>query len=380
MAVYYNEWDPFMAQWLRNLIKVGHLLPGDVDERDIREIAPDDLRGYTQHHFFAGIGGWAVALSLAGWPADRPVWTGSCPCQPFSAAGKRRGEKDERHLWPAWLQLIRECQPSTVFGEQVASPLGREWLSGVRADLETVGYAVGAADLCAAGVGSPQIRQRLWWVADSEPFRRRGRSDGNSQGEGGPLQTEGSGSIGRLPNTDIGGDQCQVEREEIVGKDTAGPAGGAGGCGSAGGVSDARGNRREQGTESVRRGQSKPPRADEIGGIWDSHKQGPQGCGPILRSGSLNGADCEQISPTSYWSDFDILPFQDGKARRVESGTFPLVAGLSSSVVPDGDPSVSYAQATAEARVMRLKGYGNSIVPQNAAVFIRACQEVMGLG
>lgn len=164
---YYNEFDPFAAQWLSNLISAGHIAPGDVDERSIVEVKADDLAGYNQCHFFAGIGGWSLALRLAGWPDDRPVWTGSCPCQPFSIAGRRAGEKDARHLWPEMFRLIRERDPATVFGEQVASADGCGWLTGVFTDLESVGYRVAGADLCAAGVGAPHIRQRLFWVADS---------------------------------------------------------------------------------------------------------------------------------------------------------------------------------------------------------------------
>ena len=161
MAAYYNEFDGFAAEWLRNLVAAGQIAPGDVDERDIREVSADDLDGYQQCHFFAGIGGWSYALRLAGWPDDRPVWTGSCPCQPLSGAGRRQGPADARHLWPAFHRLIAERGPAVVFGEQVAGRLGREWLAAVRADLEHLGYAVGAADLPAASVGAPHIRQRL---------------------------------------------------------------------------------------------------------------------------------------------------------------------------------------------------------------------------
>ena len=167
MAAYYNEIEPYAAQWLRNLIAAGHIAPGDVDERSIKEVKADDLKGYKQCHFFAGIGGWSIALRQAGWDDARSVWTGSCPCQPFSSAGRQKGFADERHLWPNFYQLIAECGPPNVFGEQVASKLGREWLAGVRADLEILGYACGAADLCAAGVGAPHIRQRLYWCADA---------------------------------------------------------------------------------------------------------------------------------------------------------------------------------------------------------------------
>ncbi len=162
---YYNEFDPKAAAWLRELIAQGLIPPGFVDERSIEDVKPNELTGYTQCHFFAGIGGWSLALQLAGWPTDCQVWTGSCPCQPFSAAGKGAGFADERHLWPAFFHLIEQCRPAAVFGEQVASRDGLNWLDLVCADLEGAAYAIGAADLCAAGVGAPHIRQRLYWVA-----------------------------------------------------------------------------------------------------------------------------------------------------------------------------------------------------------------------
>jgi DNA (cytosine-5)-methyltransferase 1 len=182
---YYNEIDPYAAAWLRNLSDCGLIPKGDVDERSIVDVRPSDLGGYTQCHFFAGIAGWSYALHLAGWPTDRQVWTGSCPCQPFSPAGLQAGTSDERHLWPSFFWLIAQCKPSIVFGEQVASKLGRDWFSGVRSDLETLGYAVGAADLCAAGVGAPHGRQRLYFVADSQRDKQ-------------PRKESCSGPIGRV--------------------------------------------------------------------------------------------------------------------------------------------------------------------------------------
>ncbi|EKO3931982.1 DNA cytosine methyltransferase [Vibrio fluvialis] len=165
---YYNEIDPFAAQWLRNLIKAGHIANGIVDERSIEDVYPEELREFTQCHFFAGVGVWSLALRQAGWEDKRPVWTGSCPCQPFSAAGKSAGFADERHLWPAWFHLIQQRQPGTVFGEQVASKDGLAWLDLVQSDLEAENYTNAAFDLCAAGVGAPHIRQRLWFVAEKE--------------------------------------------------------------------------------------------------------------------------------------------------------------------------------------------------------------------
>lgn len=169
MSAYYNDVEPYVVAWLRNLVATGLIAPGDVDERSISEISGDDLVGYTQCHFFAGIGGWSRALRLAGWPDDRPVWTGSCPCQPFSAAGRRVGFADERHLWPEFYRIISERRPPVVFGEQVA--IASNWLDLVRGDLEALDYAVGAIPLEAASAGAEHFRDRYWLVADGTRTR-----------------------------------------------------------------------------------------------------------------------------------------------------------------------------------------------------------------
>ena len=166
MAAYYNEIDPWCAEMLRVLIANGEIAHGEVDERSICDVDPKDLDGFTQCHFFAGIGIWSRALRVAGFPDWRRVWTGSCPCQPFSQAGKGDEFGDERHLWPSWFRLIRERRPLVIFGEQVASPTALGWADRVFSDLEGEGYAVGSVDTCAAGFGAPFIGQRLYFVAD----------------------------------------------------------------------------------------------------------------------------------------------------------------------------------------------------------------------
>jgi len=173
MAAYYNEHNAFAARWLRNLIAAGEIPAGIVDERSIEDVFPSDLRGFTQCHFFAGLGGWALALRLAGWSDDRPVWTGSCPCQPFSAAGKGTGLADERHLWPAWHHLIKECTPEAILGEQVAAAIGKDWLSLVHQDLDGIGYDLGAAVVPACSVGAPHKRDRLWLAAHPKRNKQR---------------------------------------------------------------------------------------------------------------------------------------------------------------------------------------------------------------
>lgn len=276
MSSYYNEIDPFAAQWLRNLIDAGHIAPGIVDERSIEDIHPEELDEFTQCHFFAGIGGWSLALRLAGWPDDEPVWTGSCPCQPFSSAGKGAGFADERHLWPAFHHLITERRPPVVFGEQVAGGAGRSWLSLVRADLEALGYAVGAGDICAASLGAPHIRQRLYWVADAASAGRT---------EGWPESRDRQAPRG-------------IEPCSLVHTSGERPGGGA---------------------------QDGPRLTAEVPG------PGCEAAEPLVNTkGKQMGVPgCSRIEGVSSpWSNCDWLPCRDGKARPVEPGTFPLASRI----------------------------------------------------
>lgn len=194
MTAYYNEHDPYAAQWLRNLITAGHIAPGEVDERDVQDVRPSELTGYTQCHFFAGIGVWSLALRRAGWPDDRPVWTGSCPCQPFSAAGQGLAFSDERHLWPAWHHLITQRKPPQFFGEQVASSDGYAWLDLVQTDVEAAGYAFGPIVLPAAGFGAPHERHRIFFVADAQ-------RDGAKRTRGAQLVADANGEAFDLADT-----------------------------------------------------------------------------------------------------------------------------------------------------------------------------------
>lgn len=172
---YYNEIEPAAAHVLECLIKDGIIADGDVDRRSITEVDGRDVSDYAQAHFFAGGGLWSVAARLAGWPDDKPLWTGSCPCQPFSVAGKGKGINDERHLWPHFFRLIRAVRPPVVVGEQVAGKAGYGWFDGVQSDLEGEDYASRAVDIPACSVNSPHIRQRLYWVAYADSAFIEGR-------------------------------------------------------------------------------------------------------------------------------------------------------------------------------------------------------------
>jgi DNA (cytosine-5)-methyltransferase 1 len=227
MASYYNEIDPYAAQWLRNLIDAGHIAAGDVDTRSIVDVKADDLKGYTQCHFFAGIGVWSHALRQSGWADSRPVWTGSCPCQPFSIAGNGEGTNDERHLWPVWFELIKQCRPDVVFGEQVESAIKYGWLDLVQHDVEGEGYSLGAVGIPAAGVGAPHIRHRLYFVAQSPEIGRGGRRHGDTPRYSGQIQTEGRSAFGELADTTSGGwagvgGNGQAQEQRVAQRGTSG--------------------------------------------------------------------------------------------------------------------------------------------------------------
>lgn len=259
---YYNEWDKGAAAWLRELIN-NKLIPyGYVDERSITEVTPSDLEGFTQCHFFAGIGGWPIALQLAGIPESTRLWTGSPPCQPFSVAGKSLGFDDERHLAPAFIRLIRECKPELMFGEQVAAAIGKHWLDFVFLNLEDKGYACGASVLPACSVGAPHKRDRLFFGA----------------------------TLGYRDNTVT---------------------------------------------------------------------QGFRGFKPVIHEKRWEDEKRHVISPdvaTHFWSEWKTDKGADGKTRII-----PPDYGSSDNGIPS--------------RVGRLRGYGNAIVPQVAAEFVKAFME-----
>jgi DNA (cytosine-5)-methyltransferase 1 len=313
LKAYYNEIDSYAAQWLRNLISAGHIIPGDVDERSIEDVKPNDLHGYTQCHFFAGIGVWSYALRRAGWSDDRPVWTGSCPCQPFSTAGKRKGTADERHLWPAWFYLIEQCRPSVVFGEQVASKDSYAWLDIVQTDMEAAGYAFGAIVLPAAGFGAPHGRHRIFFVADSASNRRiRSGASTEIEKELSAKPEKGwklaFGFKGRsISDSSISTELATYALDEFKQKRMEG--------------------------------------FNRHGYEWGRWLQ-PNGSVATKGESSL-------ANPTNgFWRDADWLLCRDGRWRPVEPGTFPLAYGITS-------------------RLGRLRAYGNAIVAPVAEAFVR---------
>lgn len=348
-GAYYNEFDPYAAQWLRNLIKAGHIADGEVDERSIADVHADDLKGFTQCHFFAGIGGWSLAARLAGWPDELPLWTGSCPCQPFSVAGKGKGQDDERHLWPAFFDLIKARRPPVVMGEQVAAAVGKSWLDGVFTDLESIGYATGAAVVPACAVNAPHRRDRLWFVADNlGNSQHDGQSASafrgcdaqavqhNSQGQDSSKQFTGASASGNVSSS-IMADTTSGGRDEGQSDDT----------------------RMHQRVEAQGSAGRFALNGNGYSNVANTECGGQPRQGQLARSvnstASCNGqADrADDDSSGTFWHGAEYIAGPDGKARRIE-------------------PSIRLLAHGVPARVGALKAYGNAIVPQVAAEIIKS--------
>jgi len=333
---YYSEHDPFAAAWLRELIKANQISPGEVDERSIEDVLPSELRGYKQCHFFAGIGVWSYALRQAGWPDDREVWTGSCPCQPFSAAGKRKGTSDERHLWPAFYHLIRECSPRNVFGEQVASKDGLAWFSTVSTDLEAAGYAVGGVDLCAAGFGAPHIRQRLYFVGSSLDYAANSRYDSARK-----CERRSSSLASRFEQSGIAGIGLADSFNSLGGQ-----------VGANGG-----GSQEGSGTEGLEQRSVH----SSLGNLADTDlaitsEEWKQRSGQFLRTCEDEGTGVGCGLVNGFWREAEWIYCRDEKLRPIEPGSSPLATGITN-------------------RVGKLRGYGNALCAPVAQSFIEAYLE-----
>jgi DNA (cytosine-5)-methyltransferase 1 len=314
---YYNEIDPKVAAWLRELIKCGLIADGDVDERSIADVTAGDIAGYAQCHFFAGIGGWSYALRLAGIPDNFPIWTASLPCQPFSVAGKQLGKADERHLLPHYIELVKQCRPTTQFGEQVASAIKHGWACDLQAAMEAEGYAIGYHVLGSHSVGSFHQRQRLYWVAHSNSLgcdSREANSDSKSRASAWSDCRSANNELADNSSTRLEERQKQFARKEQQAIERSGDA-----CVFGNAKSDDKQRNREREARSG----------------WKS-----------------------EIGRSSLWSNPDWIECRDNKSRPIKPGLAPLAYGI-------------------PARVVRLRGYGNAIVPQVAAEFIAAFCEVV---
>jgi DNA (cytosine-5)-methyltransferase 1 len=398
----YNEIDEEARAGLAELMRQGFIMPGAIDGRSIKEVQPDDYKGFTQVHLFAGIGVWSHAARLAGWPDSRPLWSGSCPCQPFSAAGKRGGGDDPRHLWPDMLRLARPFRPPVIVGEQVAGSLGYGWLDGVQSDLAAENYASRAVDIAACGFDAPHIRNRLAWIAERMADTNGGERDGRS------IEQE--------------------RRPEGRGPDRGADAGGEALVDA---QSERRGKRRTE--AGVQRGRSAAPGPDvrelalnvghtesRVGGTglrqdgsffdWplsaDANVSDGEAVGDAERAGleghaghgDGDGGRSVEAGPAAppngrngtFWSDAEWLICHDGKARRAQPGIRLLAHGAGAGILSDGgrgDSAAAYIESLAKEagvkspslRIPLWKTAGNSIVAPLFAEVLAAYLDTEGV-
>jgi len=119
------------------------------------------------------------------------VITGGYPCQPFSVAGKQKGEQDPRHLWPEMLRLVKECRPSWVIGENVSGHI-KLGLDTVLDNLESEGYSARTFSISASSIGAWHKRERVWIIANSECNGQFTSEESRGIGETISKESEGS--------------------------------------------------------------------------------------------------------------------------------------------------------------------------------------------
>lgn len=234
--------------------------------------------------------------------------TGGFPCQPYSVAGKRRGNEDDRAIWPQMLRVIREARPRWVLGENVPGIISLA-LDGVLADLEAEGYACESFVVPACAVDAKHRRDRVWIVANSNKSDSRTRGNGREYPIGERAHNELAGpDQGPKP---VAHRTCNGWRQ---GKQDAGRCIEGTGTGPQSG--------------SWNNGET----------LADCHEQRPQ------RHGRLQQCASELPSGPIRWPDEEEWFAESGMGR-----------------VAHGIPN----------RVDRLRGLGNAIVPQVAAEILR---------
>lgn len=327
MAAIYNEIDRNACAWLRQLIAMNKITSGNIAETSIHNMPGpwsawlEEPQCFAWVHWFAGIGGWDLALQMAGWPKHKQIWTASCPCQPYSIAGKQKGNSDERDLWPDFFRVVKHFRPTTVVGEQVSSAIRAGWMDRLQKDMEAEGYTVGHIVLGAHSVNAPHQRQRLYWFATTKNL---------------------------VPNADANEHRCPEQFNESREWDSSEP----GHC------------------PVIDWSDIRNSRLDDFSGERRERRR-------RIHRVSKNA----RINKAGNWQEWErFVSKSDGKSRPIEPGVAPVVDGLPRGVVPSSYRGLEIdANNSAEARTMRIRGYGNAIVPQVAATFVRGLMDMIGV-
>ena len=269
------------------------------------------------------------------------IITGGFPCQPFSVAGKQKGTDDNRHLWPEMFRIIKEFTPRWVIGENVKGITNIQdgmVFENVCTDLEGEGYEVRAFNIPAAGVGAPHRRERIWIVANSRRSIRGEQSSWNQEGIGSRTseQTEWS--------TDSDSITGSSEREKIMANSNTGRSNGS--------------------IKEIQTGRDTSITSSED--VANTNLNREKWNQPKDRNGSRTQQNSQDVADTesSFGNDIQAVAgigesttqevFGDGSSVRGESAWWDI------------EPDVGRVAHGLPGRVYRLKGLGNSIIPQIA--------------
>jgi len=251
------------------------------------------------------------------------IITGGYPCQPFSVAGRKKGEEDPRHLWPEYFRLIKELRPTWVVGENVGGHI-KLGLDTVLEDLESEGYSARTFSISAAGIGANHQRERVWTIAHSNEFGRDNGSNhreerqvqGNEERNFEKSKSKGERWINRFgkvsPNME--NSRCTQWPWTFFGEENEDET------------------RKENANQFERSGSPSTSNvANTKGSVWNEHDSESENSGSSLQEIPGIGSSISGVSP--WWSV---------------------------------EPNVGRVAHGIPQRVDRLKSLGNSIVPQIA--------------
>ena len=276
------------------------------------------------------------------------IITGGYPCQPFSTAGQRRGDKDDRHLWPEMLRVIQAVRPTWVIGENVAGHISMG-LDTVLSDLENQGYQARCFVIPAVAADAHHRRDRCWIIAHADS---EGEPDGSINEQRleraivGNAKHDGSSAV-----RDIGRIQRELDRQTQKIEQSAGSGDRASAVGNA---------------EREQRGTAKARRLDVDRSVLDRSQGREETDATEGSSADVSNADSEGLQRQSK-------PKGSRQKGRQQIGDEGLPWGKSKFWLPE--PGVGRVANGVSGRVHRLRQLGNSIVPQVAARILWAIKE-----
>jgi DNA (cytosine-5)-methyltransferase 1 len=288
------------------------------------------------------------------------ILTGGFPCQPFSAAGKRKGKGDDRYLWPEMLRVIAEVGPTWIIGENVAGLINmaqpdsqpemgceadtdieenadcdaRGILGGIIDDLENLGYEIQPFVIPACGVGAPHRRDRIWIVAYS----------GRKHGE----RTE----VGRELEGQVSGQEDAIVSERPTGDDGEGSA-------------------PHSDSQRERTGLGEVPKANREISQRDNNAK--------FEQSNSHAPDTEYTTPSRHGQDGSgILPVAESvrpdNGNQWDEDWYSVALRTCVRNLDDGLPR----RMAGRGRVNKLKALGNSVVPQVVYPIMKAICEIEG--